>query len=67
MAMQWPAVGEACCATSWRVSTRRNEWAHVCLMAVDRSAMARERITDGVDGVARLHELIASWRRSRRR
>ncbi len=39
------------------------DWAErhhdVCLMAVDGSVLARERITDGVAGVARLHELIA--------
>ena len=39
------------------------DWAErhhdVCLMAADGSVLARERITDGVAGVARLHELIA--------
>ena len=41
------------------------DWAErhhdVCLMAADGSVLARERIADGVAGVARLHELIASW------
>jgi hypothetical protein len=41
------------------------DWAErhhdVCVMAADGSVLARERITDGVAGVARLHELIASW------
>jgi len=41
------------------------DWAErhhdVCLMATDGSVLARERITDGMAGVARLHELIASW------
>jgi transposase len=39
------------------------DWAErhhdVCVMAADGSVLARERITDGVAGVARLHELIA--------
>jgi Transposase/Transposase IS116/IS110/IS902 family len=39
------------------------DWAErhhdVCLMAADGSVLARERIPDGVAGVARLHELIA--------
>jgi transposase len=39
------------------------DWAErhhdVCLMAVDGRVLARERIADGVAGVARLHELIA--------
>jgi Transposase len=39
------------------------DWAErhhdVCLMAADGSVLARERIADGVAGVARLHELIA--------
>ena len=33
----------------------------MCVMAADGGVVARERITDGVAGVARLHELIASW------
>ena len=41
------------------------DWAErhhdVCVMAADGSVLARERIADGVAGVARLHELIASW------
>jgi len=41
------------------------DWAErhhdVCVMAADGRVLARERITDGVAGVARLHELIASW------
>jgi hypothetical protein len=41
------------------------DWAErhhdVCVMAADGSVLARERVTDGVAGVARLHELIASW------
>jgi hypothetical protein len=41
------------------------DWAErhhdVCVMAADGSVLARERITDGVAGLARLHELIASW------
>ena len=41
------------------------DWAErhhdVGLMAVDGRVLARERITDRVAGVARLHELIASW------
>jgi hypothetical protein len=41
------------------------DWAErhhdVCVMAADGSVLARERITDGVARVARLHELIASW------
>jgi transposase len=41
------------------------DWAErhhdVCVMAADGSVLAGERITDGVAGVARLHELIASW------
>jgi Transposase/Transposase IS116/IS110/IS902 family len=41
------------------------DWAErhhdVCLMAADGQVLARERITDGMAGVARLHELIASW------
>jgi hypothetical protein len=40
------------------------DWAErhhdVCLMATDGRGLARERIADGVAGVARLHELIAS-------
>jgi transposase len=32
-----------------------------CLMATDGRVLAGERIIDGVAGVARLHELIASW------
>ena len=40
------------------------DWAErhhdVCVMATDGSVLARERITDGMAGVARLHELIAS-------
>jgi len=39
------------------------DWAErhhdVCVMAADGSVLVRERITDGVAGVARLHELIA--------
>ena len=39
------------------------DWAErhhdVCLMAADGGVLARERVTDGVAGVARLHELIA--------
>jgi hypothetical protein len=39
------------------------DWAErhhdVCVMAADGSVLARERIVDGVAGVARLHELIA--------
>ena len=39
------------------------DWAErhhdVCLMAADGRVLARERIADGVAGVARLHELIA--------
>jgi hypothetical protein len=39
------------------------DWAErhhdVCVMAADGSVLAHERITDGVAGVARLHELIA--------
>ena len=39
------------------------DWAErhhdVCVMAADGSVLACERITDGVAGVARLHELIA--------
>jgi hypothetical protein len=39
------------------------DWAErhhdVCVMAADGSVLARERIPDGVAGVARLHELIA--------
>ena len=39
------------------------DWAErhhdVCVMAADGSVLARERITEGVAGVARLHELIA--------
>jgi hypothetical protein len=39
------------------------DWAErhhdVCVMAADGSVLARERITDGMAGVARLHELIA--------
>ena len=31
------------------------------LMAVDGQVLARERIPDGVAGVARLHELIAMY------
>ena len=41
------------------------DWAErhhdVCVMATDGRVLARERIADGVAGVARLHELIASW------
>jgi hypothetical protein len=41
------------------------DWAErhhdVCVMAADGSVLARERIADGVAGLARLHELIASW------
>jgi transposase len=41
------------------------DWAErhhdVCVMATDGSVLARERIADGVVGLARLHELIASW------
>jgi Transposase/Transposase IS116/IS110/IS902 family len=41
------------------------DWAErhhdVCVMAADGRVLARERIVDGVAGVARLHELIASW------
>jgi transposase len=41
------------------------DWAErhhdVCVMAADGRVLARERIADGVAGVARLHELIASW------
>jgi Transposase len=41
------------------------DWAErhhdVCLMAADGQVLATERISDGVAGVARLHELIASW------
>jgi hypothetical protein len=41
------------------------DWAErhhdVCLMAADGRVLARERIADGVAGVARLHELIAPW------
>ena len=40
------------------------DWAErhhdVCVMAADGGVLARERIPDGVAGVARLHELIAS-------
>jgi hypothetical protein len=32
-----------------------------CVMATNGQVLARERIADGVAGVARLHELIASW------
>ena len=39
------------------------DWAErhhdVCLMAADGQVLATERISDGVAGVARLHELIA--------
>jgi hypothetical protein len=39
------------------------DWAErhhdVCVMAADGQVLAAERITDGVAGVARLHELIA--------
>jgi hypothetical protein len=39
------------------------DWAErhhdVCVMATDGRVLARERIADGVAGVARLHELIA--------
>jgi transposase len=39
------------------------DWAEqhhdVCVMAADGIVLARERISDGVAGVARLHELIA--------
>jgi transposase len=41
------------------------DWAErhhdVCVMATDGRVLACERIADGVAGVARLHELIASW------
>jgi hypothetical protein len=41
------------------------DWAErhhdVCLMAVDGQVLAAERVADGVAGLARLHELIASW------
>jgi Transposase len=41
------------------------DWAErhhdVCLMATDGKVLARERITDGVVGVARLHEFIAGY------
>ena len=41
------------------------DWAErhhdVCLMPADGRVLAPERITDGVAGVARLHELYASW------
>ena len=41
------------------------DWAErhhdVCVMAADGSVLARERVTDGVAGVARQHEPIASW------
>ncbi len=41
------------------------DWAErhhdVCVMAADGQVLAGERIADGVAGVARLHELVASW------
>jgi hypothetical protein len=33
----------------------------VCVMAADGQVLTRERIADGLVGVARLHELIATW------
>ena len=78
MAMQWPGIGEACCAAAVPVEAERRsrdeegaavlvgiDWAErhrdLCVMAADASVLARERITDGVAGVARLHEVIALW------
>jgi hypothetical protein len=41
------------------------DWAErhhdLCIMATHGRVLARERIADRVAGVARLHELIASW------
>ena len=41
------------------------DWAErhhdVCVMAADGQVVAAERISDGVTGVARLHELIGAY------